>query len=312
MVSKPSNTSGLIYLAIVYVVWGSTYLAIRVAVRDGSGFSPFMMAGLRTLAAGTIMMVWAVLGKQRIKPTRAELITLALAAMLLWVGGSGLVSWGEQRADSGITAMIIASVPVWAAAIGAVWERKLPSRLVVASLLTGSVGIVVLSMPSLLSGARSDVLPVVAIVAASLSWALGTVIQSKRRVTISPVASSGFQMLIGSAGFFLVALLLGEPAPHPILDAWLAWGYLVVFGSLVAFTSYVRALQLLPTNVVTTYAFVNPIIAIFLGWLILSEPVTGWTIGGAALILLGVSGVFFANMQTQRHTQRQVIEQPGD
>ncbi len=306
MESKQSSTSGLIYLSIVYVVWGSTYLAIRVAVRDGSGFSPFMMAGMRTLAAGSIMMAWAVLAKQRIKPSRGELLTLALAAMLLWVGGNGLVSWGEQRADSGIAAMIIASVPVWAAAIGAIWDRKLPSLLVTASLLIGSAGIVVLSMPSLRSGARSDVLSVLAIVAASLSWALGTVIQSKRRVAISPIASAGFQMLIGSAGFFLVALIIREPAPHPVMDAWLAWGYLVIFGSVVAFTSYVRALQMLPTNIVTTYAFVNPIIAIFLGWLILSEPVTGWTVAGAALVLLGVTGVFLANMQAQKRRRRAV------
>ncbi len=312
MDSKQSNTSGLIYLSIVYVVWGSTYLAIRVAVRDGSGFSPFMMAGMRTLVAGAIMMAWAVLAKQRIKPNRSELITLALAAMLLWVGGNGLVSWGEQRTELGITAMILASIPMWSAAIGAVWERKLPSLLIVASLLVGSVGIVVLSMPSLRSGARSDALSIGAIVIASLSWALGTVIQSKRRVTISPIASAGFQMLIGSLGFFLVARLAGEPTPHPILDAWLAWGYLVIFGSVVAFTSYVRALHLLPTNVVTTYAFVNPIIAIFLGWLILSEPVTGWTIAGASLVLLGVSGVFLSNLRTQKRARKQALEQAGN
>ncbi len=300
MSSKTSNTSGLVYLAIVYVVWGSTYLAIRVAVREGSGFSPFMMAGMRTLAAGIIMMTWAVLAKQRIKPSGRDLLTVALAALLLWVGGNGLVSWGEQRADLGIAAMIIASVPVWAAVISAIWERKMPSRLVVVSLLIGCAGIVVLSMPSLLSGGQSDVMAVLAIVVAALSWALGTVIQSKRRVELDPIASSAYQMLIGSLGFFIVALLAGEPAPHPVPSAWLAWGYLVVFGSVVGFTSYIRALHLLPTNLVTTYAFVNPIIAIFLGWMILSEPITGWTIGGAALILLGVSGVFWANLQAQK------------
>ncbi len=312
MSAKSNNTSGLVYLGIVYVVWGSTYLAIRVVVRDGSGFAPFMMAGMRTLLAGLIMMAWAILAKQRIKPTARELVTLTLAAMLLWVGGNGLVSWGEQRADSGIAAMVLASVPVWAAVFTAVWERKLPSLMVIASLLIGSIGIVVLSMPSLLSGAQSDLLAVVAIVAASLCWALGTVIQSKRPVKLSPIASAAYQMLIGSAGFFVMALLLGEPAPHPILDAWLAWGYLVVFGSVIGFTSYVRALQMLPTNLVITYAFVNPIIAIFLGWMILSEPVTGWTIAGAALVLLGITGVFWANMQAQKRVRRQALQQASD
>lgn len=270
-----------------------------------------MMAGTRSLTAGAVLMAWAALTRQRLKPTRSELITLVLAALLLWVTGNGLITWGEQHADSSVTALIVASVPVWAAVIGAVWERRLPSWLLVASLLTSSAGLVVLSIPVLLSGVRAELVAVAGLVLASLSWALGTVVQSKRRVSLAPLASSAYQMLFGAVGFGLVALLAGEPLPRPVPEAWLAWGYLVVFGSLIGFTSFIRALHLLPANLVTTYAFVNPIIAVFLGWLFLHEPVTHWTTAGAVLVLLGVMGVFWANVKKQAGRQAEAANGPS-
>jgi drug/metabolite transporter (DMT)-like permease len=127
---------------------------------------------------------------------------------------------------------------------------------------------------------------------AAINWALASVFQRRKPVGSDPVASSGFQQLFAAFGFAAIALLAGEPAPTPTTEAWLAWGFLVLFGSIIGYTSFVMALRLLPANVVVTHTFVNPVIAVFLGWLFLREPITLWTAGGAALVLLGVVGIF--------------------
>ncbi len=289
------NRTGFLHLLVVYIVWGSTYLAIRVAVRDGAGFTPFMMGAMRVLAAGIILMTIGVLARQRLKPTRAEFYTLLASGILLWTGGNGLVMLGERKADSAVAALIIACTPIWVAIIEAIIDRKAPSAMLVGSLLVGTVGIVVLTMPLILTGLKAELLAIISIVLGSLSWAAGSVLQSRRQVNLSPAISSGYQSLFGGVGFIVLVLLLREPLPHPIPQAWLAWGYLVIFGSAIAFTSFVQVLRLLPTKIVVTYSYVNPIIAVILGWIILGEQVTVWTIAGAALVLLGVAGVFRAH-----------------
>ncbi|MGD0002713.1 MAG: EamA family transporter, partial [Anaerolineaceae bacterium] len=267
----------------------------RVAVRDGSGFTPFVMGAMRVLAAGIIMMAIGFLTRQRLKLTRVEFVTLLGSGLLLWTGGNGLVMLGERNADSAVAALIVACAPIWVAIFEAILDRKVPSGLLIGSLLVGTLGIVVLSMPLILTGLKAELLSVLFLAVASLSWAAGSVLQSRRQVNLAPAVSSGYQSLFGGLGFVIVALLLHEPLPHPIQQAWMAWGYLVIFGSTIAFTSYVQALRLLPTKIVMTYSYVNPMIAVVLGWVILSEQVTAWTIGGAVLVLLGVAGVFRAH-----------------
>ncbi len=292
-IEKPSTSRiGVIYLLIVYIVWGSTYLAIRVAVREGAGFAPFMLGTLRATTAGILLLGWSYFTGKRLWLSRKEFLTVAASGLLLWVGGNGLVTFGEQRADSGIAALIVAGVPMWVALFDAINRRKMPTLFLVAALLLGLAGIVLLSMPLILSGLRADMISVIALVGAAITWALGTYIQARNPTRLSPTVNSGYQLLFGGIGFAVTALLLGEPLPHPIPIAWLAWAYLVVFGSLIGFTSYTQALRLLPTNIVTTYSYVNPIIAVILGSLILSEKITHWTIIGAIFILLGVAGVF--------------------
>ena len=148
----------------------------------------------------------------------------------------------------------------------------------VGSLLIGMAGIVVLNFPVIRHGSHADLVACLILLLAVCSWGIGSVMQKRRPVTVSAEVNSGYQLLFGA--FFLLAasLLSGEPRPHPTTEAWLAWGYLVVFGSVIAFTSFVKALQLLPVHVVATYAYVNPVIAILLGWLILGERITPWTI----------------------------------
>jgi drug/metabolite transporter (DMT)-like permease len=286
--------SGISNLLVVYLVWGSTYLAIRVAVREESGFPPFTMAGLRVLTGGFLLLLWAAAVRRRMKPSKRDVVILAISGMLLWVGGNGLVTWAEQRAHSGYAALLVAVAPMWAALLEAILDRKLPSRLSVGSLIIGFGGIVLLSYPALVSGVRADLWSVVALLLAGLSWATGTIVQSRHPVELTSRVSSGYQQIFAGLGFALIALLFGEPRPTPVFEAWLAWGYLVLFGSVFAFTAFLQALRLLPTNVVMTYAYVNPVIAVALGWLILGEPITLWTVGGAALVLIGVAGVFRA------------------
>jgi drug/metabolite transporter (DMT)-like permease len=224
--------------------------------------------------------------------TPAEFVTLAGSGVLLWLGGNGLVTWAEQRADSGYAALLIGASPFWVALIESVLDRKAPSRLLIGSLVIGFLGIAVLSLPVLRDATESDSLSVAALILAAFCWSSGTVLQSRRPVSAPTRVSSGYQHLFGGMVLALVALLAREPVPHPSGEAWLALGYLIVFGSILAFTSFVQALRLLPTTVVMTYAYVNPVIAVLLGFLILRESITIWTVAGAPLVFLGVAGVF--------------------
>lgn len=290
---KPSrlDPAGLANLLVVYLVWSSTYLAIRIAVREGAGFPPFMMGLMRAALGGSILLVWSWLQRQRVRLSRGEAIVLAVSGLLLWVGGNGLVTFAEQRTESGLAALLVAASPIWAAVIEAILDRKLPSGLLLASLLLGFAGMALLTLPSLTSGIHADSIAILALIAAPITWAMGSVFQARNRVDLPPRVSSAYQMLFGAVGFALITLLRGEPTPTPNNEAWLAWLYLVVFGTL-AFTSYVTALKLLPTRIVMTYAYVNPVLAIVLGYFVLNEQITVYTIAGSLLVLLGVAGVF--------------------
>jgi drug/metabolite transporter (DMT)-like permease len=286
------NARGLVHLLVVYIVWGSTYLGIRIAVRDGSGFPAFAMAGSRVFIAGLILLAWGALAKRKMRPTRQDVEMFAVCGLLLWLGGNGLVSWAEKRAESGYTALLVGSLPLWTTTLESFIDRRPPTLRLIGALLIGLSGIAVLNYPTLRHGSNADMLAAGALLLAVVSWGIGSVMQKRRPITLTGEVSSGYQLLFGS--FFLVAasLIAGEPRPHPTTEAWWAWGYLVVFGSVIAFTSFVKALQLLPVHVVATYAYVNPVIAVLLGWLILAERITPWTIAGSLLVLLGVAGVF--------------------
>jgi drug/metabolite transporter (DMT)-like permease len=286
------SIAGLLNLLVTYVVWGSTYLAIRVAVREGAGWGPFWLGATRVLVAAVFLFAFNALRHTRLKPTRSELGVLTATGLLLWVGGNGAVNWAEQRIDSGLAALIIGTMPIWVALMESLIDRRRPSLLLSASLLVGFGGLVVLTYPMLEDGVRSDVVGVIAVVFAAISWGFGSILVNRRRLVLDPIVISGWQQLTGGFGFAALALMVSEPAPQPTPEAWAAWVYLVVFGSLLAYTCFVYALKLLPTTVVMTYAYVNPVIAVFLGWIILSEPITGYTIVGMILIVAGVYGVF--------------------
>ncbi|MFQ5512120.1 MAG: EamA family transporter [Candidatus Krumholzibacteriia bacterium] len=291
---------GLFHLAVIYIVWGSTYLAIRVAVREGAGFPPFTMAAMRVFAASAILFLWGRALKGRFRLTRRQLFILGTSAILLWVGGNGMVGWAEQRVDSGYAALLVGCMPIWVAIMEALIDRRRPSLRLFGALLVGLSGIAVLNGPVILKAETGSLAASLALVFATISWGAGSLLQRRNPAPIALEVSSGYQQAIGGAGLLLTAVLLGEPRPAPIPQAWTAWGYLVVFGSVFAFTSFVKALRLLPTNIVMTYAYVNPVIAVFLGWVLLGEVVTWWTLGGAVLVVLGVMGVFHEKRREQR------------
>lgn len=290
--SQSINWAGMGNLLIVYIIWGSTYLFIRIGVKDGSGFPPLYLAGTRVLVAGLILLGMAALKKQRLRLTRRELILLATSGVMLWLVGNGMVSIAEQRLHSGIAALIIAATPIYVAIIESIIDRRKPSTTLVISLLVGFLGVGLLTAPTFRTGIQADVLSVVAVLIGSLLWGAGSLLQSRKPVDVAPEVSSAYQHLFGATALLLAAVLTRSPLPNPIPEAWLAWGYLVIFGSIIAFTAFVRVLHLLPTNVVMTYAYVNPVIAVVLGSLVLDEQITVYTVGGMVLILLGVAGVF--------------------
>jgi drug/metabolite transporter (DMT)-like permease len=290
--SQRYSIAGLLNLFVTYVVWGSTYLAIRVAVREGAGWGPFWLGATRVLVAAAFLFGFNALRGAHLKPTRGELGVLVSTGLLLWVGGNGAVNWAEQRIDSGLAALIVGTMPIWVAMMESLIDRRRPSLLLSTSLVVGFGGLVVLTYPMLEDGVRSDVVGVIAVVFAAISWGFGSIIVNRRPLRLDPIVISGWQQLAGGVGFALIALLVSEPAPRPGPEAWAAWAYLVVFGSLLAYTCFVYALKLLPTAVVMTYAYVNPVIAVLLGWIILSEPLTGYTLVGMILIVGGVYGVF--------------------
>ena len=284
--------AGLLNLSVIYVVWGSTYLAIRVAVREGAGWGPFWLGASRVFVAAAILLLLAAARRARIRPSRRELAVVAVSGLLMWVGGNGGVIWAEQRVDSGLAALIVGAMPMWIALMEGVLDRRAPSLSLILSLIAGFVGLGVLTAPMLRGGVSADLLGVAVIIFGTLCWAAGSILLHRRPVGLEPTVLSGLQQLIGGLGFAALGLLFREPMPAPTTEAWIAWGYLVVFGSLLAFTAFIHALRLLPATIVMTYAYVNPVFAVILGWMILSEPITPFTLLGTALIMVGVYGVF--------------------
>ncbi len=289
---KQVTAKGLAYLVTVYIVWGSTYLAIRYGVRDGSGIPPFALGAMRTLIAGGVLFAWAALRGARIRLTRSELTTLALAGLLMWPGANGLVNWAEQRADSSYAALLLGALPIWTALIDAVWRRQRVSWRLIAFLAIGFAGIGLLTIPKLLTSEGANLASILMLIAAPISWAVGSLLQLHRPVSVSPLVSSAYLHLMGGVGFVLLFFITCEPWPVPTAQAWAAVGYLTLIGSIVGFTSYVQALHLLPTSIAMTYAYVNPVVAVILGWMMLREGVSLVMVAGMALTLIGVWGVF--------------------
>jgi drug/metabolite transporter (DMT)-like permease len=273
-------------LAIVYVVWGSTYLAIRVLVED----VPAMISGgLRFLLAGLIMMV-VVAARAGVVVDRRQLLWTAVCGCLLVTGGNGLVMVAEQSIASGVAALIIAMVPVWVVLMRRATGEAV-SGVTMAGVAFGFAGVALLLLPG--GGGHSEPLGFVLLLSASLSWATGSFFSSRVTLPANPFLSTAFQMIFGGLLSIAIGVAFGEvgqvSADSFTTDAVIAWAYLVLIGSLVAFTAYVWLLQNAPISRVATYAYVNPMIAIGLGAVVLSEDVTLTILAGAAIIVGSVA-----------------------
>jgi drug/metabolite transporter (DMT)-like permease len=277
-----------IALLTIYIVWGSTYLAIRFAVET---VPPFLMAGTRFLVAGAVLYGWRRASGDP-APTRGQWLRASVVGLLLLLGGNGLVSLAEQNVASGIAALIIGSVPLWMTTIEAVRPGGVrPNALGILGLLIGFGGIALLVSPSLSSGnpASSHSLGIITLLFAALFWSLGSIYSRHARLPDSSLLSTGMEMLAGGLGLYLAGTLTGEwhllALSSITARSWLSLLYLVLFGSMAGFTAYAWLLRSAPVSLVATYAYVNPLVAILLGNLFAQETLTVHILFSALIII---------------------------
>ena len=274
----------------VYVFWGMTYLAMRVAVED---IPPYLMAGTRFVLAGA--MLYAIARRRRDEaPTSLNWRAAFVVGGFLLLGGNASVAWAEQRVSSGLAALLIGVMPIWMVSLNWLRGGSRPRLNVIAGLLLGALGVGLLVLPQG-GGDRVDLLGAVVLIVAAASWAWGSVISKSAGLPKSPFMATSMEMIAGGTLCIVVAVLTGELegfSPAQVSgQALLAWLFLVIFGSLVAFTAFIWLLGVVSIAKVGTYAYVNPIVAVLLGWAILDEPVTLTTVFAAILILCGVAMV---------------------
>ncbi|MGD0059907.1 MAG: EamA family transporter [Verrucomicrobiia bacterium] len=276
--------------ATVYVIWGSTYLGIRLAVGT---IPPFSMAGSRAIAAGAILYAWAR-WRGAAKPEFAHWRGAAIVGGLLLLGGNGLLSWAEQRVPSGVSALIYGSVPLWMILLEWLWHRgPRPTVGIVSGLIVGFVGLGFLVAPRRLSnGPAINLSSAAVLLFAAFLWAAGSLYSRRARLPSSQLLAAAMEMLTGGALLMVAGAVTGEWtrfAPAQVsAHSWAAWCYLVTFGSLIGFTAYAWLLQVASPAHVSTYAYVNPVVAVFLGWALAGEQITSRTLLAAVAIILAV------------------------
>ncbi len=299
------NHRSKLYLCffLIYFIWGSTYLAIRYAI---ASIPPFLMAGLRFFLAG-MLMYFFLRWRGVPAPAWSQYWRLAVVGVFLFLGGNGLVVWAEQTIDSGLAALLVSTLPLWLILLDWLWANgPAPQLRAVFGILLGIVGTVLLIKPALVlpwlaestaetdatgSGAQQALASLV-VVFASVLWAIGSIYSKKFVKPHSVFMSAACQMTGGGLSLLLVASVQGEWSQfNPAAISWVSlagFSYLFCFGSMVAISAYVWLLQNASASAVSTYAFVNPLVALLLGWLIASEPLTMTIIIGAGVILAGV------------------------
>jgi drug/metabolite transporter (DMT)-like permease len=288
--AHPRTWKVLLAFAIIYFVWGSTFLAIRVGVRE---VPPFLMAGMRFLVAGLVLVAW-MRAKGTAFPSMREWLSASLMAVLIFVLDYGLLFWAERRVPSGIAAVMLATIPAFMAIseILILGTQRLTLRLG-AALLVGLGGVAVLVSRSVSFGdAPIDTAGAIALLVAAISWSVGSMLTRKFPLPSGKVMSSGAQMLAGGVLLTLTAASLGEFRGFRVqavsMKAWIALAYLIVAGSIVAYTAYVWLIHHESPTKVGTYAYVNPVVAVLLGYFIGGEALTLRTILGTAFVLVSV------------------------
>jgi len=297
---SPSRSRILLAYLSVFIVWGSTYLAIRIGVHD---LPPAFLAGVRFLVSGFLMLTYARFTNRHIPSSSRDIRILSIVGILLLVGGNGLVVWAEQWVHSGLAALIVATVPLFMSSVDSLVPggNKL-SRMGWIGITIGFGGVALLVSPSLGYGEGERIYPlgIAGLVCAAFLWSLGSVYSNRRKVAGDIFAVTGIEMLAGGAVLMGIAIVSGELGRVQFTtNGTLALIYLILFGSIVGFTSYAYLLRHVPAAKASTYAYVNPGVAVFLGFLILDEPITLQTILAMVVILAGVALVQMARMKRE-------------
>jgi drug/metabolite transporter (DMT)-like permease len=298
---RPATWALLLAFALVYVCWGTTYLALKIAVRE-EGLPPLLFGGVRVCIAGLVLLALQAACRQPVTVARPDMRAVVLGGVLLFVGGNGLINLAGQTLDSGVCAVLAATTPLW---IG-LFEIVLPagerlSRLGWLGLVTGTAGVVVLSVPELqkLRSAPLD-LGYLYVLASACCWALGSLAVRRRRITSSHWTTAAYQMILGGGSLALIALAMGEASRMPEHISERAAGafiWLLIVGSLIGFTAYNYLLGHVSAARVGTYAYVNPVIAVVIG-LVVGEEASAWFFGGIVIILAGVALVRAGQVST--------------
>ncbi|WP_315821857.1 EamA family transporter [Paraflavitalea speifideaquila] len=288
----------LLAFAGIYIIWGSTYLAILVALRD---IPPFMMASLRFLTAGVLLFGWCMVKKQPL-PTAQSIGRNAFCGTLMLFGGTVSVTWAEQYLPSSLAAIIVTCLPFWFILLDRKqWAYYFSNKVIILGLLVGFAGVALLfgfgSQSHITGGTNKLVICILVILAGEIAWTVGSLYSKYRPADGSLVMNASIQLLATGVFTSLVSLLAGEHDKmawtQVSIDSWLALAYLATMGSIVAYLSYLYLLKMRPAAQVSTYVYVNPIVALLLGALIASEPIT-WVQIAALAIILG--GVLLVNM----------------
>jgi len=279
----------VVSFGLVYLFWGSTYLAILIAVRH---FPAPVLGALRFLIAGALMLGWCALRGKKIRVSRDDFLRLLLVGVLLLTGGNVVLAWAEEYINSGLAAMIVAVVPIWIAMIEALFGGDRLNPRGWTGLLLGIGGLLVLLWPDIANSnaiGRRDLVASLGLMLGSLSWAVGSVLSRRFRLGVDPFAATGWEMTLAGVVHALLAVSIGGfHRADWSRSGWLAIGYLVTFGSLIGFTAYIWLLEHVPTPKVATYAYVNPVVAVFLGWLLGGEHIDRYMLLGMVVIIAAV------------------------
>lgn len=277
-----------IALLALYIVWGSTYLGIRFAVET---IPPFLHAALRFLISGAILYIWRRAAGDP-APTAGNWKSTAIVGTALLLGGNGLVAWAEQTVPSGIAALMITTSPFWLVLFESLRAGGTkPTWQAILGLVVGFVGVFILVGPAEITGAEGgfNTFGIILLLLAPLFWSMGSIYAKGADMPKSTLLSTGMQMLMGAVALFLVSLVRGELNGFSLglvsTRSWLALAYLITFGSLVGFVSYGWLLHNSPVSLMSTYAYVNPVVAVLLGSLLADEPLNGRILIAAAIII---------------------------
>ena len=295
----------MLCFGLVYVLWGSTYLAMRIAVRD---LPPFVVGASRYLVSGPAMLAACALMGRKIGINRHDFWRLlAIGISLLSIGNMGVL-WAEKYVSSGLAALVVAVVPIWVVAIEAwVYRAGRMTAQGLFGLAAGMGGLLVLLWPRITSGTHLGHLELLGcgiLAVASMAWALGSVFSHRFNLTVDVFVSAAWQMTLGGIVNGIIALLYGEfRHARWTAPAIASVTYLVVCGSWIGFTAYIWLLEHVPTPKVATYAYVNPIVAVFLGWLLLRERVDAYMLVGTVVIIASVALVNTSKLKRLHHQE---------